>query len=89
MDFTKLSEKFQVKFHTFNVFLLTDISSVPGPFDMSRNTIIVALALLLLASVATFVGVFFGVGSRKLPSSHVYSRAAVAADAGPCSEVGR
>uniref|UniRef100_A0A8D2ZGD8 Glutathione hydrolase n=1 Tax=Scophthalmus maximus TaxID=52904 RepID=A0A8D2ZGD8_SCOMX len=56
---------------------------------MSRNTIIVALALLLLASVATFVGVFFGVGSRKLPSSHVYSRAAVAADAGPCSEVGR
>ncbi|KAM6901059.1 glutathione hydrolase 1 proenzyme isoform 1-T3 [Lycodopsis pacificus] len=56
---------------------------------MVKKTIIAALALLLLASVATFVGVFFGVGRRKQPSEQVYLKAAVAADAGPCSEVGR
>uniref|UniRef100_G3PY23 Glutathione hydrolase n=1 Tax=Gasterosteus aculeatus aculeatus TaxID=481459 RepID=G3PY23_GASAC len=48
-----------------------------------------ALAILLLASVATFVGVFFGMGARKQPGEQVYLKAAVAADAGPCSEVGR
>ncbi|KAM9338021.1 glutathione hydrolase 1 proenzyme [Symphorus nematophorus] len=56
---------------------------------MAKRTIIVALALLLLAAVATFVGVFFGVGRRKHPSEQVYFKAAVAADAGPCSKVGR
>ncbi|XP_044030191.1 glutathione hydrolase 1 proenzyme [Siniperca chuatsi] len=56
---------------------------------MVTKTIIVALALLLLASVATFVGVFFGVERRKQPSEQVYLKAAVAADAGPCSVVGR
>ncbi|XP_054468273.1 glutathione hydrolase 1 proenzyme [Anoplopoma fimbria] len=56
---------------------------------MVKATIIVALAVLLVASVATFVGVFFGVGSRKQPSDQVYLKAAVAADAGPCSEIGR
>lgn len=56
---------------------------------MVKKTIIVALAMLLLASVATFVGVFFGVGRRKQPSEQLYFKAAVAADAGPCSEVGR
>ncbi|XP_034565812.1 glutathione hydrolase 1 proenzyme [Notolabrus celidotus] len=56
---------------------------------MPKTTIIVALALLLLASVATFVGVFFGVGGRTQTSDHVYQKAAVAADAGPCSVVGR
>lgn len=56
---------------------------------MVKKTIIVALAMLLLAAVATFVGVFFGVGKTKRPSEQVYLKAAVAADAGPCSEVGR
>lgn len=56
---------------------------------MVKVSIIVALATLLLASVATFVGVFFGVGKRKALGEHVYLKAAVAADAGPCSEVGR
>ncbi|XP_069580543.1 glutathione hydrolase 1 proenzyme [Brachyistius frenatus] len=51
---------------------------------MVKKTIIIALAMLLLASVATFVGVYFGVGRRKS-----YLKAAVAADAGMCSEVGR
>ncbi|GLD55287.1 gamma-glutamyltranspeptidase 1-like protein [Lates japonicus] len=53
---------------------------------MAKKTIIVALTMLLLSAVATFVGVFFGVGGRR---QHVYVKAAVAADAGPCSEVGR
>ncbi|XP_031711626.1 glutathione hydrolase 1 proenzyme [Anarrhichthys ocellatus] len=56
---------------------------------MVKKMIIAALTLLLLASVATFVGVFFGVGRRKQPGEQVYLKAAVAADAGPCSEVGR
>ncbi|XP_013859228.1 gamma-glutamyltranspeptidase 1 [Austrofundulus limnaeus] len=52
---------------------------------MVTKTVSVALALLLLASAATFVGVFFGVKRRETG----YLKAAVAADAGPCSEVGR
>ncbi|XP_034458806.1 glutathione hydrolase 1 proenzyme [Hippoglossus hippoglossus] len=56
---------------------------------MVKKTIFAALAIVLLASVATFVGVFFTVGRKKLPVLTVYSKAAVAADAGPCSEVGR
>ncbi|KAM4528003.1 glutathione hydrolase 1 proenzyme [Odontesthes bonariensis] len=56
---------------------------------MAQKIVIVALAMLLLASAATFVGVFFGVGQRKPTDETVYLKAAVAADAGPCSEVGR
>ncbi|KAM6902109.1 glutathione hydrolase 1 proenzyme [Xenentodon cancila] len=56
---------------------------------MVKVVVIVALATLLLASVATFVGVYFGVEKRKPPPEHCYLKAAVAADAGPCSEVGR
>ncbi|XP_056146417.1 glutathione hydrolase 1 proenzyme [Lampris incognitus] len=56
---------------------------------MVHKTVVVALAVLLVAAVGTFVGVFFGVGSRKPPTEHSYWRAAVAADAGPCSEIGR
>lgn len=56
---------------------------------MVKKAIILSLAILLLASVATFVGVFFGVRRSKPMRDHVYLKAAVAADAGPCSEVGR
>lgn len=52
---------------------------------MVKKRIIVSLVMLLLACVATFVGVFFGVGRRE----QRHWKAAVAADAGPCSEVGR
>lgn len=55
---------------------------------MVNKTIVLALALLLVAAVATFLGVFYGVGMRESNNSWGYS-AAVAADAGPCSEVGR
>lgn len=50
---------------------------------MASKTVILALAMLLVASVATFVGVFYGVGRR------TFLRAAVAADAGGCSDIGR
>lgn len=73
---------FVLFFQTYKVFIVPDVRMV-------KKTIVVALAMLLLASVATFVGVFFGVGRRKPPSEKVYLRAAVAADAGPCSEIGR
>uniref|UniRef100_A0A673AZQ0 Gamma-glutamyltransferase 1b n=1 Tax=Sphaeramia orbicularis TaxID=375764 RepID=A0A673AZQ0_9TELE len=52
---------------------------------MVKKTVIVALMMLVVAAVATFVGVFFGVGKRKPPNE--YFKAAVAADAGLCSEV--
>ncbi|KAK1884212.1 Glutathione hydrolase 1 proenzyme [Dissostichus eleginoides] len=55
---------------------------------MTKRTKI-ALAVLVLVSVATFLGVFYGLGKGKIPAEHVYQKAAVAADAGPCSEVGR
>lgn len=53
---------------------------------MVKKTIVVALTVLILACVATFLGVFFGVGQRK---QEQYFKAAVAADAGTCSEIGR
>ncbi|KAL3041773.1 hypothetical protein OYC64_019868 [Pagothenia borchgrevinki] len=56
---------------------------------MTKKTVSLALTVLLLVSVATFLGVFYGVGKRKIPAEHVYQKAVVAADAGPCSEVGR
>ncbi|KAG8010679.1 Glutathione hydrolase 1 proenzyme [Nibea albiflora] len=55
---------------------------------MGKKMIVVALTMLILAAVATFVGVFFGVGRRTHPGEQSWV-AAVAADAGPCSEVGR
>lgn len=58
---------------------------VPATSNMVNKTIVLALALLLVAAVATFLGVFFGIGKREEKGM----RAAVAADAGPCSEVGR
>lgn len=56
----------------------------PTTSNMVNKTIVLALALLLVAALATFLGVFFGIGRREKGM-----RAAVAADAGPCSEVGR
>lgn len=52
---------------------------------MANKTAIVAVMLLLLAAAGTFLGVFYGVGRRQHEG---FYRAAVAADAGPCSEVG-
>ncbi|XP_063066863.1 glutathione hydrolase 1 proenzyme-like [Engraulis encrasicolus] len=57
---------------------------------MVKKTVVVGLAVLLVAAVSIFVGVFFGVGTRKDPVvTNGPFKAAVAADAGPCSEIGR
>ncbi|XP_035247677.1 glutathione hydrolase 1 proenzyme-like isoform X1 [Anguilla anguilla] len=55
---------------------------------MVQKSIVIGLAALLVAVVCIFLGVFFGV-DRTSSSSSYYSKAAVAADAGPCSEIGR
>lgn len=52
---------------------------------MGIKTAVVALMLLILAAAATFLGVFFGVERKQHDG---FYRAAVAADAGPCSDVG-
>lgn len=54
---------------------------------MGKKTAVLALLLLILASVATFLGVFYGI-ERKQKQDNGFYRAAVAADAGPCSQVG-
>eukprot|EP00066_Takifugu_rubripes_P008451 XP_003974637.1 PREDICTED: gamma-glutamyltranspeptidase 1 [Takifugu rubripes] len=58
---------------------------------MVAKSLIAGLVVLLMAAVSLFLGVFMGLGSKNLPSSldHFYSKAAVASDAGTCSEVGR
>lgn len=56
---------------------------------MAKKVIVLALLLLLVAAVATFLGVFFGISKSKPPPENVFFKAAVAADAGKCSEVGR
>ncbi|XP_057674571.1 glutathione hydrolase 1 proenzyme-like isoform X2 [Corythoichthys intestinalis] len=55
---------------------------------MVKMTIVLAVTLLLLAAVAIFLGVFYGVNDRGHQSDHVYPKGAVAADAGPCSVIG-
>lgn len=60
----------------------------PATANMVNKTIVLALALLLVAAVATFLGVFFGVGMKEHNTMEGL-KAAVAADAGPCSVVGR
>uniref|UniRef100_A0AAQ5XHQ0 Glutathione hydrolase n=1 Tax=Amphiprion ocellaris TaxID=80972 RepID=A0AAQ5XHQ0_AMPOC len=58
---------------------------------MVGKSLIAGLVVLLVAAVSLFLGVFMGLGKKNppLPSDHFYSKAAVAADAGKCSEVGR
>lgn len=58
---------------------------------MVQKSVVVALAVLLIASFGTFLGVFFGYRGKlsSVISERSYKHAAVAADAGPCSEVGR
>uniref|UniRef100_A0AAR2L9G7 Glutathione hydrolase n=1 Tax=Pygocentrus nattereri TaxID=42514 RepID=A0AAR2L9G7_PYGNA len=58
---------------------------------MVQRSVVVGLLVLLLAAVGTFLGVFFGVKGNQpttIPEGS-YARAAVAADAGQCSEIGR
>ncbi|XP_077478348.1 glutathione hydrolase 1 proenzyme-like [Stigmatopora argus] len=63
---------------------------IPNPkrVKMVKMTIVLAVTLLLLAAAAIFLGVFYGVDDMMHQNQHVYQRAAVAADAGPCSVIG-
>lgn len=56
---------------------------------MVAKSLIAALAVVLVATISLLL--FLGMAARNTPqpSDHFYSKAAVAADAGKCSEVGR
>lgn len=56
---------------------------------MVAKSLIAGLAVLLVAAVSLLL--FMGMGTKNTPppSDHFYAKAAVAADAGKCSEVGR
>uniref|UniRef100_H3D1N8 Glutathione hydrolase n=1 Tax=Tetraodon nigroviridis TaxID=99883 RepID=H3D1N8_TETNG len=58
---------------------------------MVAKSLIAGVVVVLAAAVSLFLGVFMGLGSRNMASSsnHFFSKAAVAADAGTCSEIGR
>ncbi|XP_030633672.1 gamma-glutamyltransferase 1a isoform X2 [Chanos chanos] len=58
---------------------------------MVRKSLVAGLVVLLVVAVGFFLGVFLGLGNKRptAPSDHFYSKAAVAADAGKCSEIGR
>uniref|UniRef100_A0A7N8YS07 Glutathione hydrolase n=1 Tax=Mastacembelus armatus TaxID=205130 RepID=A0A7N8YS07_9TELE len=58
---------------------------------MVGKSLIAGLVVLLVAVVSLFLGVFMSLGKKNTPPplNHFYSNAAVAADAGKCSEVGR
>uniref|UniRef100_A0A8B9J771 Glutathione hydrolase n=1 Tax=Astyanax mexicanus TaxID=7994 RepID=A0A8B9J771_ASTMX len=58
---------------------------------MVKKSLVAGLVLLLVAALGLFLAVLLGVGNKRtpIPSDHFYSKAAVAADAGKCSEIGR
>lgn len=58
---------------------------------MVKISTVIGLAVLLLAAVGVFLGVFFGTSGKKTPiiPETWYRQAAVAADAGTCSDIGR
>ncbi|XP_051509267.1 glutathione hydrolase 1 proenzyme-like [Myxocyprinus asiaticus] len=58
---------------------------------MVKKSLVAGLVALLVAAVGFLLGIFLGIANKRFtaPSDHFYSKAAVAADAGKCSEVGR
>ncbi|KAJ8346658.1 hypothetical protein SKAU_G00280590 [Synaphobranchus kaupii] len=65
------------------------ISPHHGSRRMVQKFTVLGFAALLVAAVCIFVGVFYGVDRKSSLSSSHFSKAAVAADAGRCSEIGR
>ena len=62
------------------------------PRMMRVKSVKIGVLAVLLLAVVVFVGLFFGLRPKPPPKHHkaeVYSKAAVATDAGPCSLVGR
>ncbi|MFT7817813.1 gamma-glutamyltranspeptidase 1-like [Arapaima gigas] len=65
--------------------------SASGKRTMGKKLIIVGMLVLLVAAVCIFVGVFFGVEHNRpteVIKTKYFTKAAVAADAGPCSVIG-
>ncbi|KAM4809459.1 glutathione hydrolase 1 proenzyme [Rhinophrynus dorsalis] len=56
---------------------------------MRNRYLIIGFLSILLVSLVLFLGLFFGLRSGIPPSVEIYERAAVATDAGKCSEIGR
>ncbi|XP_066458034.1 glutathione hydrolase 1 proenzyme [Eleutherodactylus coqui] len=56
---------------------------------MGRRVVIIGLLTAIVFALALFLGLFFGLRPQPVFHSQVYARAAVAADAGVCSEIGR
>lgn len=69
------------------------ITTLASPLcrKMVKKSLVAGLVVLLVAAVGFFLGVYLGVGNKRPtgPTDHFYSKAAVAADAGKCSEIGR
>ncbi|XP_005987177.1 glutathione hydrolase 1 proenzyme isoform X1 [Latimeria chalumnae] len=63
----------------------------PSPLcrNMKRRSVLIGLLALALAALVLFLVLFFGLPSETPPASYAYDKAAVAADAGRCSEIGR
>lgn len=76
---------------SFRGVLISPCPPPPPGREMVGKSLIAGLVVLLVAAVSLFLGVFMGLGKKNTPptSDHFYSKAAVAADAGKCSEVGR
>ena len=58
---------------------------------MVRKSLVAGLLAVLVMAAGLLLGLLLGTGKRErtAPTDHFYSKAAVAADAGTCSEVGR
>uniref|UniRef100_A0A8C1Z7M1 Glutathione hydrolase n=1 Tax=Cyprinus carpio TaxID=7962 RepID=A0A8C1Z7M1_CYPCA len=58
---------------------------------MVKKSLVAGLVVLLVAALGFFLGLYLGIRNKRLTvsSDHFYLKAAVAADAGKCSEVGR
>ncbi|XP_068094403.1 glutathione hydrolase 1 proenzyme isoform X2 [Hyperolius riggenbachi] len=56
---------------------------------MRSRHLIIGFLSILLVTLALFLGLFFGLRSKPTPSAQVFGKAAVATDAGKCSEIGR
>lgn len=56
---------------------------------MGRRIVIIGFLTAIVFALALFLGLFFGLRTQPAPISQIYKRAAVATDAGKCSEIGR
>ncbi|XP_044131443.1 glutathione hydrolase 1 proenzyme [Bufo gargarizans] len=56
---------------------------------MGRRIWIIGSLTAIVVALALFLGLFFGLRTEPVRNAHIYERAAVATDAGKCSEIGR